>query len=128
MAYSEINVGASNNDGTGDFLRDAFIKANQALSHRDEAIPLLANYSGSARIIQVGGMAHVFFSVSTSVATSHDAFTLPAWATPPYSVPSMACTSDGIVTTATLSTSKTTSLGSIVASTVYQGSFVFAIA
>ena len=128
MAYTEINVGASDNDGTGDFLRDAFIKANQALASRDEAIPLLTNFSGSAHVIQVGGMAHVFFSVSTSDATSHDAFTLPAWAIPPYPVPSMACTATGAVTTATLATNKTVTLGSVVASTTYQGSFAFALA
>lgn len=37
MAISEINVGAIPNDGTGDSIRDAFVKANNNFAFLDEA-------------------------------------------------------------------------------------------
>jgi len=75
MAISEINVGVKPNDGTGDSIRDAFIKANDNFTFLDEARQNLVtgNLTASGNIsltaAQPSYLSGTFFLNGVQIAT-----------------------------------------------------------
>jgi hypothetical protein len=88
MAISEINVGAIPNDGTGDSIRDAFIKANDNFTFLDEARQNLVtgNLTASGNIsltaVQPSYLSGTFFLNGVQIATVGTLFSGGAVANP----------------------------------------------